>query len=351
MNRKFDLLDRRKFLQGTICSSALALTGMESAARSNQIASDATPSAEKDSLGTKSFNAFELDENRVRFYSDKIKKKTNILILSDTHLFMDDKRGESYRSFSARMAKAYNKTSHYRTRKQTNPCESFAGTLDYAAKSKTFDAIVVLGDLVSFPSEAGIDWACKKLNSCGVPWYYISGNHDWHYEGMPGSEKELRTEWTQKRLSPLYQGHDPMAYSVDLPGVRLILIDDSIYEILPEQLDFFKRQVREGVPMILMMHIPLYAPGRSVGFGCGHPDWNADHDLNWKIERRPQWPKNGHSDITMEFYRTVFTASNLAGIFTGHTHKQTLDVVNGKPQFAVTANAQGGFMTAEFLPR
>lgn len=333
-------LIRRSFLQRTACTLAFGVPMLSQPIK-----------AEEETLSPfKLRDTFALDENNVRFYSCKIKERMKIMILADTHLFMDDKRGEPYTSFSGRMAKAYNHTRHYLTNAPTDPATSFEKSLEYAKMSKQYDAVALLGDIVSFPTEAGIEWVNRKLKESSLPWYYISGNHDWHYEGKPGSEKDLRAEWTKKRLSPLYQGHNPLAYAVDVKGIRLVMIDDSIYEILPEQLEFFKKQAAEGVPMILMMHIPMYAPGRSVGFGCGHPGWSADTDKSWKIERRPRWPQNGHTAITMEFYKTVLNTANLLGIFTGHIHRQFLDVINGKPQFVVPTNSNQGFMTAEFIP-
>ncbi len=353
-SKKMSAVSRRQM----ICASFAAGAGIwaASGSRSEAASSIQTASNSKSaSLGDNGrsdhcFDTFSYDGEKVCFYSSKIKKRTRIMILSDTHLFMDDLRGEPFRQFSGRMSNAYNHTEHFKTKRPTDPRESFEKSLLLAKKSGDINAIAILGDLVSFPTEAGIEWACRKLNECGLPWFYISGNHDWHYEGMTGSEKDLRAQWIQKRLLPLYQGRDPLACYADLPGVRLVMIDDSIYEILPEQLEFFKQRVDDGVPMVLMMHIPLFAPGRSVGFGCGHPDWNAETDRNWKIERRERWPEKGHSAVTMEFYRSVFTAPNLLGVFAGHIHRASLDVINGKPQFVVPGNFNQAFMTADFLP-
>ena len=54
--------------------------------------------------------------------------------------------------------------------------------------------------------------------------------------------------------------------------------------------------------------------------------------------------------MTLDFHREVFAATNLLGIFAGHIHRQSLDVVHGIPQFVTEANATGAFMQAEFLP-
>jgi hypothetical protein len=292
---------------------------------------------------------FSLDQNKVKIYAPEIKNPLKVLMVSDTHLWMDDQRGEPYHQYSERMAKAYNRTKHFLTGESTDPNESFEKMLKLGVDSG-IDLLSLPGDLFSFPSEAAIDWVAAKLAASGLPYIYTAGNHDWHYEGMVGSLVSLRNQWTKDRLKPFYQGEHPLMGARDVKGVRFVTIDNSLYEIMPEQLDFFRSQLHTGKPMVLFVHIPLYAPGRSVGFGCGHPQWGWDADRNFALERRPRWPKAGHSATTMAFHKEVFSAANLLGVFAGHIHKQSLDVVNGIPQFVADANATGAFMEIDFLP-
>lgn len=292
---------------------------------------------------------FSLDQNRVKIYSPDFTKPVKVLLVSDTHLWMDDQRGEPYTQYSGRMAKAYNQTKHFQTGQPTNPNESFEKMTRLAQDSKV-DLLALPGDLFSFPSEAAIDWVTQKLSEAGVPYQYAAGNHDWHYEGMDGSLVNLRSQWADQRLKPLYQGGHPLMTVKEINGIRFVTLDNSIYEVLPEQLTFFREQVKTGKPLVLFVHIPLYAPGRPVGFGCGHPQWGWEADRNFELERRPRWPKAGHTETTMTFHKEVFSAANLLGVFSGHTHKQSLDVINGIPLFVTDANATGAYMDIEFLP-
>jgi len=292
---------------------------------------------------------FSLDQNRVKIYSPDFTKPVKVLLVSDTHLWMDDTRGEPFTQYSGRMAKAYNQTKHFQTGQPTNPNESFEKMTRLAQDSKV-DLLALPGDLFSFPSEAAIDWVTQKLSEAGVPYQYAAGNHDWHYEGMEGSLVNLRSQWADQRLKPLYQGGHPLMTVKEISGIRFVTLDNSIYEILPEQLTFFREQVKTGKPLVLFVHIPLYAPGRAVGFGCGHPQWGWEADRNFELERRPRWPKAGHTETTMAFHKEVFSAANVLGVFSGHTHKQSLDVINGIPLFVTDANATGAYMDIEFLP-
>lgn len=290
-----------------------------------------------------------LDGNTLSFYAKGIDKPFRALFIADTHLWRDDPRGEPHREYSKRMAGAYHVTKHFRTGEWTHPEESFVAALQHAKELKA-ELILLGGDIFSYPSEAAIDWALEQIAAASIPYVYVAGNHDWHYEGMEGNMDSLREEWTAKRLAPLYQSQNPLMSARDVNGVRFLAIDDSTYEIRPEQLDFFRTQTKAAKPTVLMMHIPLYAPGRGLGFGCGHPDWGAATDENYGIERRPRWPESGHTQTTFDFDEAVFSAPNLMGVLAGHTHRKSVDVVRGTPQFVTDANANGAYIELEFVP-
>jgi hypothetical protein len=53
------------------------------------------------------------------------------------------------------MAKAYNETTHFKTRLRTNPEEAFEQTLTFT-KEVNADVITLIGDIFSFPSERAL---------------------------------------------------------------------------------------------------------------------------------------------------------------------------------------------------
>lgn len=290
-----------------------------------------------------------VSENKLQFFSEAIKESIKIVHIADTHLFMDDERGVPYAIYSGRMAKAYNQTKHFKTGEATNPELAFAAALDFAKESKA-DLITLIGDIFSFPSEAAVEWVAAKLKEVDIPYIYVAGNHDWHYEGMEGTLEDLRDKWIKERLLPLYQGNHPLMAAYDLKGIRFLAIDNSTYQINKEQLDFFKEQVSSELPLVLLVHIPMYAPGKSISFGCGNPDWGASSDQNFELERRLKWPEAGHSETTFDFHRAVFSAPNLLGVFAGHIHRFSVESIKGKPQIVTDDNASGGFLDVDFLP-
>ena len=137
----------------------------------------------------------------------------------------------------------------------------------------------------------------SKIEAIGIPYIYIAGNHDWHYEGMTGELELLRDKWIKKRLMPLYQGNNPLMAAYDIKGIRFLAIDNSTYEINDKQLIFFSEQVASGLPLVLLIHIPMYAPGKKISFGCGNPFWGASTDLNFELPNGSQALKYNHLHV------------------------------------------------------
>jgi len=143
---------------------------------------------------------------------------------------------------------------------------------------------------------------------------------------------------------PMYQGNNPLFASYDLNGFRMVCIDNSTYEILPEQLEFFRKQLDSGLPLLLMMHIPLYvASGKSLDLRCGHPQWEPESNRGLKAQKLEGWREGGRTGTTMIFRDEVFRSNNLLGIFTGHTHSPSLDMERGVPQVVTAYNATAAY--------
>ena len=115
-----------------------------------------------------------------------------------------------------------------------------------------------------------------------------------------------------------------MAYAKTIGGVKFLMIDNSTYNVDERQLEFFRAETAKGGPCVLAMHIPFWHRGWGV-FTCACPDWGADTDKYWQIERRQRWAER-QDDTTFEFRRATDEAEGLVAVLAGHLHK--LDVVS-----------------------
>ena len=163
---------------GIILLVAIYATGLSVAAQSKSARKSIKHRAQGEVI-------FSYNAPTINIYSAAVEDTTRLFVISDTHLWISDEREEPYRANSKRMAAAYNRTSHFQTGKPTNPEESLRATVDLAKKNGA-DVITLLGDMVSYPSERGVELVQEIMNSTGIKWYYTCGNHDWHYEGMEG---------------------------------------------------------------------------------------------------------------------------------------------------------------------
>ena len=270
-----------------------------------------------------------------RVISPLVREPVSFVLVGDTHLTVNDGRGDAFLEFTARMGG--------RRRESASEAESFRKTLA-AAKAAKADLVALVGDQLSFPSWAGVEFLRRELDAAGVPWLYTSGNHDWHFEGMPGTEKDLRARYVKEILAPMYPDvADPLCFTRVVKGVRFVAIDDSAYLIRREQVEFWKAEAAKGDPVALVMHVPMYVPGWGV-FTCGCPDWGAAKDPYWEIERREKWRAEGPTPESFEFREAVLSTPNLVGVFTGHFHVPMNAHIRGQNLFSVVSNRGGGFL-------
>ena len=115
-----------------------------------------------------------------------------IMHLTDSHVSIESEGGgvDPYRDNRQRMHDAFRS-------RDPPPIEQLSAALGRAARNDV-DLIVHTGDLVNFPDVKSIEAVHELLRRSRLPWIYVAGNHDWHYEGLPGTSDALRLEWRRR---------------------------------------------------------------------------------------------------------------------------------------------------------
>lgn len=263
--------------------------------------------------------------NKLRIRGVGLASQLKLVFASDIHLTEADERDAQYQENYKRMAQCVG-----------NP----AGLLKVLETAQKADMLILGGDILSFPSLANVDFVANAMKGLQKPWYFLNGNHDWHFENLPETEGDRRAEWSANRLAPLFQGRNPLMCSCVVKGVKIIMLDNGTGEILPEQLDFFRQEIADGKPALLALHIPLFVSGRGLDYACGHPDWTPA-DPAEKPAYNPQWGGHTHAQSTQDFCQTVWTAPNLIAILAGHTHVPATDYQKGKLQIVAPLGSRG----------
>ena len=267
------------------------------------------------------------DDYSAEIKCDALKEELKLIHISDSHLSILKNGVSELPEFTGRMDSAYKTPKHYLSGKEGTKQEHFESILD-DAKKKAADLIILTGDIINNPTITNVNYVKDKLDKSGIEYFYVSGNHDWHFEGMEGKMQYLHGEWVKKRLKPLFKNENPFYYSKIIKGVNFVFIDNSTYQVNDEQVKFFREQSEKKYPIVLCMHIPIYQPSdlkRKIVETMGNPRWGAENDAYYKDERRERWPESGNESTTYQFLIEILSCRNLLAILAGHDHsaKQT----------------------------
>ena len=115
--------------------------------------------AERAARGATSFALTGGGANAVRLTVPALAHDPRPFVIGDT-------RDAAYADFYKRMAQ------------WPAPREPFEKMLA-KARAERPDLLLLVGDNLSFPTLANIDYLAAQLSASGLDWYYVAGNHDW----------------------------------------------------------------------------------------------------------------------------------------------------------------------------
>ena len=231
----------------------------------------------------------------------------SLLHISDTHLTLADDRDD------ARKLKLAEGRSKY-----------FAHAEEYLAEAEKYAAdnnmtIVHTGDLIDFVSEKNLDRAREFCKNNDV--FFAAGNHEFSlYVGEAFEDADYRSQSLE---------HVQASFTNDIRfdvrkicGVNIVAIDNSYYLFEEYQLERLKEVAAEGLPMILLMHNPLYAPDiykeamsrGSVAYLVGVPTELMSGYDDYRLRQQTA------DEVTLETIDYIKSEPLIKAIFTGHVH-------------------------------
>ena len=117
--------------------------------------------------------------------------------------------------------------------------------------------ILHTGDLIDFVSVANLERAARFIaeNDC----FFAAGNHEFSlYVGEAWEDAAYRNQ-SLATVQEAFTNNIRMAARV-IGGVNFVALDDGYYLFDEEQLAFLQSEVAKGLPVVLLMHNPLYEP-------------------------------------------------------------------------------------------
>ncbi len=178
-----------------------------------------------------------------------LEKPFRALHMSDNHVALADER-ETMRKREL----AKNRTEAFS--RNGNTALSFLEEMVAYAKKEGMP-ILHTGDLYDFVSYKNLEFARDILRD--VDHIYAVGNHEYSlYLGE--ATEDLHYKMQSYPLVQKYFRNNLFFDSRIINGVNFIALDDGYYNFYPEQLEKLKKEAEKGLPMVLMMHNPLYTP-------------------------------------------------------------------------------------------
>ena len=213
----------------------------------------------------------------------------------------------------------------------------FEALLAYAKANSLLP--VFTGDIWDYMSEANFEY--WDLITSGLDHIYCAGNHD--FCTWPGADKEDHAYKLSAlpRVLPHVKDH-PVFSSRIINGVNLVCIDDGYYLFTPAQLDSLIKEVEKGLPIVLFMHVPLFAPAYAdlllhKNPACAYltaptEDYLKTYQPFRAAQQRPD-------DITCRMVDYIKSQPLIKAVFAGHIHDHHEHALTPTlPQF-VTASA------------
>ena len=115
--------------------------------------------------------------------------------------------------------------------------------------------IIHTGDLIDFVSLANLEAAKNFIdeNDC----FIAAGNHEFSlYVGEAKEDAAYRNQ-SLTAVQAAFKNDIRMSSRI-IGGVNFVALDNGYYLFEEKQFEFLKQEVEKGLPMILLMHTPLY---------------------------------------------------------------------------------------------
>ena len=260
-----------------------------------------------------------------------VEKPIKLLHVTDTHISDTDERDdERKRCICQNFDSEYIK-------------KNFRDTIDYC--NANCDMMVHSGDLITVTSPRSLEVVREYLDTCNN-YTLITGNHEYsQYCGEAWEDTTYKMNYYPQVRH--YLKEDLLFTAKEVGGINIVGIDDSYYQVEPWQLWRLQREIQKGLPIVLLMHVPLFeeslfeetmqrhADGIAYLTGC-----DEEHLLRFKNEFREVQQRPTES--TLRFIDYVYSEPLIKCVLTGHLHFNFESILpNGIPQYVTSLNLKG----------
>ena len=195
--------------------------------------------------------------------------------------------------------------------------------------------ILHTGDLIDYVSLANLEAVKTFTDSYDV--FMATGNHEFSlYVGEAKEDAAYRNQ-SLPAVQACFKNNIRMDSRV-MNGVNFVALDNGYYLFEPEQFEFLKGEVAKGLPIVLMMHTPLYEPALyEIMMGrcpCAYLAGVPEEMMRCYPEDR--YVQQLADEVTLEMMEYIAKEPLVKAILTGHLHFNYEGVYAGRiPQIVV----------------
>ena len=169
----------------------------------------------------------------------------SVLHVSDSHLARIDSRdGEALYAFA-----------RLRSRIGRELGEYYLDEAVHLARGRKLK-LIHTGDFMDYRSEANLEYAERRF--CTDDFLACAGNHEYWIDATH-CETESYKAPTLPRLKESWSGIPASTHRIN--GMNFFLFDDSFGTVTEEISVAFRQTVKEGLPVVMVCHVPLWAEG------------------------------------------------------------------------------------------
>lgn len=275
-------------------------------------------------------NGITLREGEI-FINADLEKPLKFLHITDSHLVEIDGRDADRNELAAKRLKAYAWSHRF-----------FLRTMEYARRNNL--TVLCTGDSMDFVTHKGLEWLKENMGADDV--VFAVGNHEFSY--YVGSKKEREHNPQTCALIQSCFKYDIDFHSRVIGGLNILTIDNTQYQFSAKQLEKLKAEIRRGLPILAMFHIPVYTEKffdtimaknskRKCAYLAGVPeDKLALYDSEGLRKfHRP-------TKTTLEFAELLKTSPAVKGVLCGHVHHFVMDTLPNGAIISAGAAGAGG---------
>lgn len=247
-------------------------------------------------------------------------KTFEALHVSDTHLALSDARDTERKwKLGATRFQYFPRGEHY---------------LDEAMRVAEENKMMLIhtGDLIDFVSEANLDAAAIHMRK--ADWLCSSGNHEFSQYVGEAREDEAYKQQSYAKVQAAFP-NDLKFYSRVVNGVNFVALDNVYYYVTEEQHALMEKEMKRGLPVVLLCHVPFYTPklcqysleqskGAAAYLAAVPDEITSKFAGNHNLPKEESWRDRSvqqHADkTTLDFAKWLKKQKQLKAIICGHMH-------------------------------